>query len=356
MPRALGWDAEADGLSLIPVRVLRPPVWRFDEEKGLIELQVDRKGVVAWMHPRVRPILESLRDGVTLPEIVATARREDATRPVASIARSARSLIAGLVEQGNLRIEAPAMPELLDGRFRLLRELGRGGVGIAWLCVDAHAPPGAPPVVVKHAWNWSGPLPARDARIRAEADTLARLYHRRITRLIARFEIEGRHHVVRSFAPGEDLSRAVVRDGPPPPETRALRLREAGEAIAHMHARGFLLLDVNPGNFILREDGSIELADVGHARPMDAPLKSARWGADGYVAPDVHIDYSTRADVYGLGALAVFLATARPAGSAAAQRAFESGATREEKRFVESCCGAAVVRPATVEDALSLIA
>ncbi|HWG90623.1 MAG TPA: protein kinase [Candidatus Thermoplasmatota archaeon] len=361
MSSALGWDATEEGFSALPIEVLHKPTWSYDAAQQVVTLNLLRTGNTALMRGRVLPVLQALETGVTLAQLVRVYHEGAPERSLQSVGRAVRALVNGLVEQGNLRILLPPTPAVFADRFRVLRELGRGGVGIAWLCEDLEHP-GAAPAVVKHAWNWSGPLAERDASLRSEGDVLQSLDHPGITRLIARFDIDGRHHLVRSFVEGTDLLRLRLREGPMPPETRVGLLRQVGDILTHLHGRGYLSLDVNPSNFLLGPDGRVRLADLGHARALSEPLKGGRYGADGYMAPDVAkggAGFSPRADVYGLGALGWFLATGLPppATPPGPPTAWPESVTAQEREFLQRCLARdAGDRPATPALALDLLA
>lgn len=351
------WESEIDGLCAFPIRVLRQPRWRVDDEKGALALEMDATGGTSWMHLRVAPMLDALADGATLATLVRAGEAADPARSRSALAQSARALVAGLALQGNLRVETPRPPEVFDGRFEVERELGRGGVGVAWLCRDRETGGQA---VVKHAWNWSGPIAARDRSVRAEGDALARVDHSGIARLFARFDIDGRHHLARAFAPGEDLARLRARGALGDSSRRVDVLRQVADILAHMHERGLLCLDVNPANFVADGGMRVMLADLGHARASEAPLGRGRWGMEGFAAPDVGEGgdaYSTRADVYGLGALALFLASGRnPARDGSLDARHLDALAAPERKLVEACVRVrASERPAEIQDAIALL-
>ncbi len=92
----------------------------------------------------------------------------------------------------------------------------------------------------------------------------------------------------------------------------ALRIAiHLGGALEHMHARGFVHLDLAPSNIILRRDGRPVLIDFGAARALNGDRPSGPVGTDAYMAPEECLAQavSPAADVFSLGALLFELLT-----------------------------------------------
>lgn len=288
-------------------RVLRPVEWRREGEHVEIWDAKHARRVVlsAW----TAPVLEAIAEEAPLARLAELVPSRASSRRRAQKADArARRLVFGLAQMGNLHIPVEEPPVLIAERYERLRELGRGGVGVAYLYEDRHD---ARRVVVKRAWDFLQPYATTEDAMRREVAVLRRLDHPGIVRLLDAFEIDGRMHVVREFLDGDDLVRAAGAGW-----TDDARRRRVGAALAdilaHLHARGYLLLDLRPANFLLRADDEPVLIDVGQCR--DAPEGHLSFpraiGSPGFTSPEMeaHARVDTRSDLWGLGRLLHHLA------------------------------------------------
>ncbi len=104
-------------------------------------------------------------------------------------------------------------------------------------------------------------------------------------------------------APGGDLS---TRTGPVPPAAAARWLREACAPLARLHGQGWVHRDVKPANLLVREDGSLALADLGEAcrsGTVDTARAGRLVGSPAYASPEQLSGgpAAPSADVYSLG-------------------------------------------------------
>jgi serine/threonine protein kinase len=218
-------------------------------------------------------------------------------------------------------------------------------MGVAWLCRDLAR--SGQEVVVKHAWNFAAPLALCDQAIRDEADVLASLDHPAIVRLLDRFELDGRFHLVREFLDGPSLGKAASGTGLAAPRRR-IAARRVAEAVGHVHARGFLFLDVQPDNFFLLAGDVVKAGDTGLCRRLvQGQVALPRpVGARGFIAPELmqaRPVATVRSDVAGFGRLYyALMAGRRPSqradAAAMAAQLREGGAPADEVAFVARCC------------------
>lgn len=364
---ASGWDARRDDVSAYPLEVVEEITWERLPEHDAVRLEMDAWGGDSILRDRVAHILEGLEAGEDLPEIVDRLVAEEAYGSRSSAIRNARNIVLGLAGQGNVEIQLPPVPEVFDGRYERLEELGRGAVGVAWLCRDLEAS-GDDGVVVKHAWNWTRPLDHRDRNLREEAGVMARLDHPGIVSLVDRFEIDGRFHMVRDFVQGEELGDRVFTEGPLDPKVRVRVARQVAAILDHLHSSSVLCMDLKPGNLMEEDRGEgpqVLLADLGHCQPFEEeplPLDRAP-GTRNYLAPEIFSEHhATRAsDIYSLGKLYEFLTTASPPRQgeelgSVKERMEEEGATERDLAFVEACLAPDPAdRPARATDAVKTL-
>jgi eukaryotic-like serine/threonine-protein kinase len=192
---------------------------------------------------------------------------------------------------------------LVAGRFRLLDQLGRGGMGRVY---RAHDEILNRPVAVKLIYDDA----VRDRELQhacaLEARAAARLNHPGIVRILDSGFDDGHCYVVMSLAEGRTLAEIIREDGPLELD-RALDLGiQVADALAAAHQEGVIHCDVKPGNLLVDADWRIRLVDFGIAR-----ITSSTTGLTGellqgsaqYVAPEQVEGASVdgRTDLYALG-------------------------------------------------------
>ncbi|HEX7739546.1 MAG TPA: serine/threonine-protein kinase [Marmoricola sp.] len=192
---------------------------------------------------------------------------------------------------------------LIAGRYRLEREIGRGGMGIVWLGHDVVLDR---QVALKRL--------AADASDR-EARIAAQLHHPNVVAVydLADDPREGRW-LVMEHVDGPSLAGLVRDAGPLAPERARQVLIQVAAALRAAQAAGITHRDVKPSNVLVGADGVVKLSDFGIARASgDATVTQTGMivGSPAYVAPEVatgrHADHA--ADVWSLGATAYFLLT-----------------------------------------------
>lgn len=298
-------------------RVIRLPPWRTGPA-GKLEVLLDGYGEWRTGHPTCIAALEALRDGGTFEDAVQRALPVRGELKENHVRILLRRWFWQLSKEGYLDIPLEPPPDVFEGRYRRVKELGRGGIGIAHLCMDEQT---GDKVVVKHAWGYLSPIDRAEKMMRGEDAALRAFQHPGIPRHREAFERDGLIHIVRDFVDGEPLAAHVSRDGPPPAPERRRIMAMVGEMLQHMHDRGYLFLDPTPGNFILRADRSVAVIDVGICRPHQdgRSIRHAQAGSRGYSSPELieSGDIGTWSDVFGLGCLHHYLAAAKPPGNKA---------------------------------------
>ncbi|MFN2602566.1 MAG: protein kinase [Gemmatimonadaceae bacterium] len=193
----------------------------------------------------------------------------------------------------------------LSSRYRIERELGRGGMAVVFLARDlAHERP----VAIKAL------LPEIAAgvsteRFLREIRLLATLQHPNILPLYDSGQVRGIPYYVMPFVAGESLRDRLTRDGDVPINLAVRMASEAAAALDYAHRQGIVHRDVKPENILLSDEHVI-MADFGIARAAAQSADdritstSVTIGTPAYMSPeqasgDVNID--GRSDIYSLG-------------------------------------------------------
>ena len=223
--------------------------------------------------------------------------------------------------RASLRSGSSALPEHL-GDFQIVREIGRGGMGIVYEAVQKSlARHVALKVLPKHALL----LEKDRRRFEREAQTAANLHHTHIVPVFGTGEHDGLHYYVMPLVRGVGLDEVIRRwrgDASARESSdhwnRVARIGlQAASALAYAHSQGTLHRDVKPSNLLIDENDNVSVADFGLARAIDSGdvSRSAEVvGTPRYVAPEqLRGRAEVRSDLYSLGLTLYELATLTPA-------------------------------------------
>ncbi|MEV7554745.1 serine/threonine-protein kinase [Amycolatopsis sp. NPDC089917] len=203
--------------------------------------------------------------------------------------------------------------EVLQDRYALVRELGRGGMGVVWLARDRVL---GRAVAVKQLLAGEGGHVASTRFIR-EARLAGRLNNPRIVTVYDVFHQDGVPYVVMELLDGDNLADHVERHGPLP----AHRVAEIGldllSALTTAHTAGIVHRDVKPANVILTP-ASAKLTDFGIAHSAGDPRLTSTGlliGSPAYIAPERFNghDATAESDLWALGATLFYAAEGRHA-------------------------------------------
>ena len=178
-------------------------------------------------------------------------------------------------------------PELIGGRYRVRRAVGRGGMGTVWLCRDETLDRD---VAVKQVGLLPGESSTDTARALREARATAALNHPHVVAVHDVVQEDGAVWLVMEYVPSRTLAQIVADHGPLEPGRVAAIGAQVAAGLLAAHAAGLTHRDVKPGNVLVGDDGSAKVGDFGLSRMSeDATLTSTGMisGTPGYLAPEV---------------------------------------------------------------------
>jgi len=189
---------------------------------------------------------------------------------------------------------------VVDGRFEIVRRLGRGGVGEVHEARDLTL---GRRVAFKVVPKSADRRAARVARLLREAAAAARLSHPHIVQLHDVGQSECGPYLVLELLLGETLDHRLDEAGALPVLEALHVARDVAAALAHAHAAGVVHRDLKPDNVFLLEDGHSKVLDFDLARASG--LRSPGGGTPGYMAPEQWrgAPEDERTDVFALGVL-----------------------------------------------------
>lgn len=207
---------------------------------------------------------------------------------------------------------------VLQGRYRILGFLGRGGMGTVYQCEDLRL--SGKRWAIKEMMVYD---PASQEQIeesfKREAQMLSRLRHRNLPMIVDYFIEDSRQYLVMEYIEGENLGQVIQREGPAS-ELQAMRWAlELCQVLDYLHRqeKPVIFRDLKPDNIIMTEDRHIKLVDFGLARQFE-PGKhrdTQASGSVGYAPPEQWEDAAQtdeRSDVYSLGATMFYVLTGKP--------------------------------------------
>ncbi|MFE0146792.1 serine/threonine-protein kinase [Nonomuraea sp. NPDC059007] len=196
---------------------------------------------------------------------------------------------------------------IVGGRYRLLRTIGKGGMGTVW---QAHDEVLGRDVAVKEIQpppDLSGPeREVFTVRTFREARAAGRVAHPGVATVYDVLEEHGHPWIIMQLVPSRTLGEAVREEGALPPVQAAAIGLQLMQALRAAHAAGVLHRDVKPDNVLLTDDGRAVLTDFGIATTEDDASLTRTGvlvGTPAFIAPERAAGGTARpaADLWSLG-------------------------------------------------------
>jgi serine/threonine-protein kinase len=206
---------------------------------------------------------------------------------------------------------------LLDGRYRIIGLVGRGGMGEVYRADDLRL---GQAVALKFLPGSVAGDPVRLAQFHNEVRTARQVSHPAICRVHDIGEADGHLFLSMELVDGEDLATSLRRIGRFPEDKATEIARQLCAGLAAAHQRGVLHRDLKPANVMLDGAGNVRIMDFGLATIGAA--EDVRAGTPAYMAPEQLLgrEVTQRSDIYALGLILYELYTGRRAFTAATLR------------------------------------
>src|SRR3954470_13249135 len=201
---------------------------------------------------------------------------------------------------------------MIDGRYRVLRRLGSGGMADVYLVEDQQL---GRRVALKLLYRHLAEDVQFVERFRREASSAAGLQHQNIVGIFDRGEWDGTYYIAMEYIEGHTLKDIIRERGPAPPEAAVDVVLQILRAARYAHQRGIVHRDIKPHNVLIDQEGRVKVADFGIARAgaSDMTETGSIMGTAQYISPEQAQGrpVDARSDLYSIGIVLYELLTGR---------------------------------------------
>ncbi len=207
--------------------------------------------------------------------------------------------------------------DVIDGKYEILKEVGRGGMSIVYLAMDNRLnKQWAVKEVRRKGSNSQNQIVVQS--LLAEANLMKKLDHPHLPRIVDIIENGQTIYIVMDYVEGESLDKLLKSQGAQDQEAVIEWGKQLAEVLDYLHTRepAIIYRDMKPANVMLRPDGSVKLLDFGIAREYkeNNTEDTVSLGTKGYAAPEQFGGMGqtdARTDVYCLGVTLYHLVTGK---------------------------------------------
>ncbi|MBQ2446504.1 MAG: serine/threonine protein kinase [Oscillospiraceae bacterium] len=204
---------------------------------------------------------------------------------------------------------------LVDGKYKILSEIGRGGMSVVYMAINEKANK-----------TWAVKEVRKDGRmdfnivrqgLLAEIDTLKRLSHPNLPSIVDLIEDENSFIIVMDYIEGRSLDKIIAEAGVQDEALVVEWAKQLCDVLGYLHSQNppIIYRDMKPANVMLKPNGSIMVIDFGTAKNYEIEYgETTGIGTVGYAAPEQYIGSGlgrtdARTDIYCLGITLYYLLT-----------------------------------------------
>ena len=238
------------------------------------------------------------------------ARHAQVTGSVPTAEDRAGRASSGTITQPSEQRFAPG--EVLDGRYRIVSLIGRGGMGDVYRADDLRL---AQPVALKFLAARRSRDPDRLQRFFGEVRLARQVSHPNVCRVHDVADADGVYFISMEYVDGEDLASLMSRVGRLRPDTALSITRDLCAGLGAAHSLGIVHRDLKPANILIDRQGGARIADFGIADLLENLAGGADLaGTPSYMAPEQLTSgpISARTDLYALGLIVYEMFTGKP--------------------------------------------
>ena len=195
------------------------------------------------------------------------------------------------------------MSKIIANRYEIIKTIGRGGMADVYLALDTVL---NREVAIKILKSDMSSDPVSLERFNREANATTKLTHPNIVDIYDVGEDDGEHYIVMEYIKGYTLKQLLQRRGAIAPREAVWMIKQLALALMEAHKNGLVHRDVKSQNVLIKDDGTIKLADFGIAilnNSLQLTSKDSVLGSVHYLAPELAKGGSAtmKSDIYSLG-------------------------------------------------------
>ena len=208
---------------------------------------------------------------------------------------------------------------LVDGKYRVLRKCGQGGMSVVYMAINERA--NKTWAIKEIRKDGTQDYEVVKQGLIVETDLLKRLNHPHLPSIVDVIDGDGSFLIVMDFIEGNTLSDILKESGAQSQENVIDWAKQLCDVLGYLHSRNPAIIyrDMKPSNVMLKPDGNVVLFDFGTAREYKSQNleDTVCLGTRGYAAPEQyggHGQTDARTDIYCLGATMYHLLTGHNPG------------------------------------------
>lgn len=194
---------------------------------------------------------------------------------------------------------------VIDGKYEVLREIGRGGMSVVYLAMDTHLnKQWAVKEIRKKGSGKNDEIVVNS--LLAEANMMKRLDHPALPRIVDIIDNGVTIYVVMDYIEGESLDKILLEYGAQPEDKVINWAMQIADALSYLHGQKppIIYRDMKPANVMLKPEGNIKIIDFGIAREYKEQnlADTTVLGTKGYAPPEQYSGQTDpRSDIFALG-------------------------------------------------------
>jgi serine/threonine protein kinase/tetratricopeptide (TPR) repeat protein len=200
------------------------------------------------------------------------------------------------------------------GRYQIIEELGRGGMGRVYKAVDTEV---NEKIAIKLIKSEIAADKRTIERFRNELKFARKIRHKNVCQMYDLSKEEGNYYITMEFVPGDDLKSLIRRMGRLSPGQAITIAQQVCDGLTEAHKLGVVHRDLKPQNIMIDQDGNARIMDFGIARSLEGKGITGAGvmiGTPDYMSPEQVEGKETdqRSDIYSLGVILYEMVTGHP--------------------------------------------
>lgn len=194
---------------------------------------------------------------------------------------------------------------VIDGKYEILREIGRGGMSIVYLAMDTHLnKQWAVKEIRKKGSTKKDEVVVNS--LMAEANLMKKLDHSALPRIVDIIDTGVTIYIVMDYIEGESLDKVLAAEGAQPEDVVLKWAMQLCDVLGYLHGqkKPIIYRDMKPSNVMLKPEGNLKIIDFGIAREYkEQSVKDTTvLGTKGYAPPEQYTGQTdARSDIFALG-------------------------------------------------------